>query len=230
MTFMFLALRPSPTQIDRFIRACEQLPLSYDPVGIVRTDPVGRRFDEAVATIGRGASDFTRAQRALRAWKQFDIGWVEVFPRCAPTAAGTNVAVLIRHFGFWSLNGARVVYGAGRGIEDGRFGFAYGTLPNHAEAGEELFEVALDETTGDVTYRIRAMSWPHALVARIGQPIVRGLQARFRRDSVAAMGRAVNPDDASFSGSLDRRHTTTPRVVPLCTVRARSSPPRSDVP
>ena len=37
-----------------------------------------------------------------------------------------------------------------------------GTLGNHAEAGEELFEVALDEKTGDVTYRIRAMSWPHA--------------------------------------------------------------------
>jgi uncharacterized protein (UPF0548 family) len=188
---MFLALRPSPKRIDRFIRECEQLPLSYAPVGIVRTEPVGRRFDEAVVTIGRGASDFRRAQRALRAWKQFDIGWVELFPRYASTAAGTNVAVLIRHLGFWSLNGARVVYGAGRGIEDGLFGFAYGTLGNHAEAGEELFEVALDEHSGDVTYRIRAMSWPHAPVTRIGQPIVRLLQARFRRDSLAAMTRAI---------------------------------------
>ena len=173
--------------------ACEQLPLSYDPVGIVRSEPVGRRFDEAVVTIGHGASDFRRAQRALRAWKQFDIGWVELFPRCASTAVGTNVAVLIRHFGFWSLNGARVVYGAGRGIEDGLFGFAYGTLGNHAEAGEELFEVVLDEKTGDVTYRIRAISWPQALLARLGQPIVRLLQARFRRDSGAAMKRALRP-------------------------------------
>jgi uncharacterized protein (UPF0548 family) len=189
---MFLAFRPSPKQIDRFIQECERLPLSYGPVGIVRTEPVGRRFDEAVVTIGRGAADFRRAQRALRAWKQFDIGWVELFPRCASTAAGTNVAVLIRHFGFWSLNGARVVYGAGHGIEDGLFGFAYGTLGNHAEAGEELFEVALDPRTGDVTYRIRAISWPHALLARIGQPIVRQLQARFRSDSVAAMTRAIN--------------------------------------
>jgi len=190
---MFLARRPSPERIDRFMGACEQLPLSYDPVGIVRSEPVGRRFDEAVVTIGHGASDFRRAQRALRAWKQFDIGWVELFPRCASTAVGTNVAVLIRHFGFWSLNGARVVYGAGRGIEDGLFGFAYGTLGNHAEAGEELFEVVLDEKTGDVTYRIRAISWPQALLARLGQPIVRLLQARFRRDSGAAMKRALRP-------------------------------------
>jgi len=188
---MFLFLRPSPEQIDRFIRASGQMPLSYKPVGIVRSAPVGRRFDEAVVTIGRGAADFRRAQRALRAWKQFDIGWVELFPRCASTAVGTNVAVLIRHFGFWSLNGARVVYGAGRGIEDGLFGFAYGTLGNHAEAGEELFEVALDDKTGEVTYRIRAISWPHALLARLGQPIVRTLQSRFRRDSGAAMKRAT---------------------------------------
>lgn len=188
---MFLALRPSAKQIDHFIRASEQLPLSYEPVGIVRSEPVGRQFDEAVVTIGRGPSDFRRAQRALRAWKQFDIGWVELFPRCASTAVGTNVAVLIRHFGFWSLNGARVVYGAGRGIEDGVFGFAYGTLGNHAEAGEELFEVTLDENTGEVTYRIRAVSWPHALLARLGQPIVRLLQARFRRDSGASMKRAT---------------------------------------
>jgi uncharacterized protein (UPF0548 family) len=188
---VFLALRPSPEQIDRFIRASDRLPLSYEPVGIVRSEPVGRPFDEAVVTVGRGAADFVRAQRALRAWKQFDLGWVELFPRCASTAVGTNVAVLIRHFGFWSLNGARVVYGAGHGIEDGRFGVAYGTLGNHAEAGEELFEVALDEKTGDVTYRIRAISWPHALPARLGQPMVRRLQARFRRDSGAAMQRAI---------------------------------------
>ena len=31
-----------------------------------------------------------------------------------------------------------------------RFGFAYGTLTNHAESGEELFEVFLDPATGDV--------------------------------------------------------------------------------
>jgi hypothetical protein len=40
-------------------------------------------------------------------------------------------------------------------------------------------------------YRIRAVSWPQATLARVGQPIVRALQARFRADSAAAMERAT---------------------------------------
>jgi uncharacterized protein (UPF0548 family) len=94
------------------------------------------------------------------------------------------VAVGIRHLGFWSLNGCRVVYHT-------TSGYAYGTLPTHAEAGEELFEVLLEPRTEAVVYRIRATSRPFALIARLGQPIVRALQARFRRDSAAAMARAV---------------------------------------
>jgi uncharacterized protein (UPF0548 family) len=74
----------------------------------------------------------------------------------------------------------------------GRFGFAYGTLPNHSEAGEESFEVWLDRGTDQVMYRIHAMSRPRAFLVRLGYPIARYLQARFRRDSVAAMRRAVS--------------------------------------
>jgi hypothetical protein len=36
-------------------------------------------------------------------------------------------------------------------------------------------------------YRIKAISWPRAAAARVGYPIVRLLQARFRRDSAAAL-------------------------------------------
>ena len=49
----------------------------------------------------------------------------------------------------------------------------------------------MDSRTLAVTYRIRATSWPNAALAHLGQPIVRRLQARFRRDSLAAMARAV---------------------------------------
>lgn len=99
--------------------------------------------------------------------------------------------MLIRHLGFWSLNGCRVLYGVGGGNGETRFGFAYGTLPNHAEGGEELFEVFVERGSGDVMYRIRAKSWPQTALTRIGQPIVRALQARCRRDSAAAMRRAA---------------------------------------
>jgi uncharacterized protein (UPF0548 family) len=187
---MFLARRPSREAIDRFLLDSQDLPLSYGPIGIVTTETARQRLDEATVAIGRGETDFARARAALMAWKQFDIGWVETFPRHAPVAAGTVVAVLIRHLGFWSLNGCRVLYSVG--LDDvARFGFAYGTLTNHAEAGEELFEVFIDPQTDEVMYRIRATSWPQATLARVGQPIVRVLQARFRRHSAAAMKRAT---------------------------------------
>jgi uncharacterized protein (UPF0548 family) len=198
---MFFVHRPSTDAIDRFLRDSQALPLSYGPIGIVR-EPIGLageksargQLDEEIVVIGHGHSDFDRARAALMEWKQFDIGWIETFPQRAPVAVGTVVAVLIHHLGFWSLNGCRVLYGVDCPAGEARFGFAYGTLTNHAESGEELFEVFVDSATGDVMYRIRAMSWPQTTLARIGQPIVRALQARFRRHSAAAMKRATHTD------------------------------------
>ena len=77
---------------------------------------------------------------------------------------------LIRHLGFWSLNGTPVLYCADGRDGEARFGFAYGTLPNHAESGEELFGVFVDGRSGDVMYRIRAMSWPQTTLTRIDNP------------------------------------------------------------
>ncbi len=201
---MFLARRPSLARIERFLRESASLPLSYGPVGIVRTGNARRDLDEATVAIGHGRQDFERARRALMAWTQFDIGWVETFPQHAPVAVGTVVGVLIRHLGFWSLNGCRVLYRVGDEADDARFGFAYGTLTNHAEAGEELFEVFVDPQTDDVMYRIRATSRPYATLARVGHPIVRVLQARFRRHSAAAMIRATRADVPASSGSMTK--------------------------
>jgi uncharacterized protein (UPF0548 family) len=189
---MFFARRPSREAIDRFVRDSQELPLSYGPIGIVNGEAPCRDLDEAIVTIGRGRADFDRARAALMAWKQFDIGWVETFPLHAPVAVGTVVAVLIRHLGFWSLNGCRVLYRVACLDDAARFGFAYGTLTNHAESGEELFDVFLDPESDEVTYRIRATSKPQAALALIGQPFVRAIQARFRRDSAAAMKRATS--------------------------------------
>ena len=188
---MFLARRPSLATIDRFLCESQALPLSYGPIGIAKADTARQDLDDATVAIGRGKTDYERARAALMAWKQFDIGWVETFPRSAPVAAGTVVAVLIRHLGFWSLNGCRVLYSVGSLDDVARFGFAYGTLTNHAESGEELFEVFIDPQTDEVIYRIRAISWPQATIARVGQPIVRVLQERFRDHSAAAMKRAT---------------------------------------
>jgi uncharacterized protein (UPF0548 family) len=178
--------RPSTAEIERFLDRSHNLPLSYGPTGIVRHASNVDRLDEHVVPIGHGEADFERARLALASWKHFQIGWAEAFPDQASIEAGTDVAVLIRHLGFWSLNGARVLYHVG-GTDQAAFGFAYGTLTNHAESGEELFEVFIDPASSEVRYRIRAVSWPQSDLTRMGQPIVRLLQARFRRDSAAAM-------------------------------------------
>jgi len=188
---MFLLTRPSRRQIAGFLDRSRRLPLSYGPTGIVRHRSAADGVGEHVVTIGHGEPDFECARLALAAWKHFDLGWVEAFPAKLSVDAGTDVAVLIRHLGFWSLNGARVFYQVGGFDGQDAFGFAYGTLTNHAESGEELFEVSIDRQSGHVTYRIRAVSRPQALLARLAYPFVRALQRRFRRDSAEAMRRAV---------------------------------------
>jgi uncharacterized protein (UPF0548 family) len=73
---MFLARCPTRNVIDRFIRESQDLPLSYGPVGIVRTRTAGQDLDQLAVAVGHGQADFERARAALLAWKQFDIGWV----------------------------------------------------------------------------------------------------------------------------------------------------------
>lgn len=56
-----------------------------------------------------------------------------------------------------------------------------GIVRDRPEAGrfderEELFEVFIERDSGDVKYRIRAVSWPQSALAWIGQPCVRVLR------------------------------------------------------
>jgi uncharacterized protein (UPF0548 family) len=191
---MFLIRRPSQAEISEFLDQSRDLPLSYDPVGIARQHPAGFNADLASAVIGHGQETFERAKIALAGWRHYEMGWVELFPKGAAIEPGTVVAVLVRHLGFWSLNGCRVVYGIGDRQSESSFGFAYGTLTNHAELGEEIFEVLLEPESEEVVYRIQAVSRPHAVMARIGYPIARYFQERFRRDSLSALLRAIeNP-------------------------------------
>ena len=194
---MFLSRRPSANYIRDFLSASRSLPLSYTPIGIAQQSPSDFTIDEACQGLGVGMEVFECAKKALLQWRQFELGWVELFPPDALIETGTVVAVLVNHFGFWSINGCRVVYGIGDGDSASQFGFAYGTLTNHAECGEEIFEVSIDAASLEVTYRIRAASKPRAALARIGYPFARALQARFRRDSLAAMQREV------ISGSVN---------------------------
>ena len=190
---MFLLREPSPADTEAFILAQRSLPFSYPEVGASRVRaPAGYDVDHNRQLLGRGPEAFGRAAAALRAWEMFRLGWCRVHPSAAPVEVGTTVAVIVRHYGFWSLNAARVVYlideeeGARR-----RVGFAYGTLPAHGESGEERFSVEWDRADDSVWYDLYAFSRPGHVLARAGYPLCRTLQRRFARDSKAAMVRAV---------------------------------------
>jgi uncharacterized protein (UPF0548 family) len=198
---MFLFDEPSPQRISRFLDAQRDAPFSYDEVGATRKDaktPTGFAVDHNRARLGRGRDAFERAVAALYSWKMFDVGWARLVPADASVEVGTTVAVLARHYGFHSLNPCRISYT----IEDDegdlvRRGFAYGTLPEHGERGEERFTVEWRSEDGSVFYDLYALSRPNHLLAWLGYPLARRLQRRFARDSQRAMVRATerkNPE------------------------------------
>lgn len=161
---------------------------SYPEPGATRDRiPPGYRWKRECFGPGRGESVFRRAKDAIREWRMFDVGWIELYPRDAPIEAGSNVAVVARHWGFWSIHVNRIVYVID---EPRRFGFAYGTLAEHAESGEERFTVEWRDD-GSVWYEVLVFSRERHVLAKIAFPLSRMLQARFRRDSGQAMPRAV---------------------------------------
>ena len=185
---MLCIQRPDDETLRRFLAQCAQEGLSYDPTALALAS-AGFNVDEERISLGYGPAVFTKACMCLRTWQHFAFPWIFIYPPDAPIAPDATVVVGVRYLGIWWLNGCRVV----RVISDDAdsWGFAYGTLWAHAESGEESFVVAIQPANGLVTYHIRAVSRPRALVARLGYPFTRALQSRFRRDSGAAMERAT---------------------------------------
>lgn len=190
--------KPSDDVIRSLIERETTAPFTYPQVGASRGEPpTGYKICHRRARLGDGPDVFDRACNALRQWKMFRVGWVELCWPEAPVVAGTVVGVLIHADGLWSLNSARVVYVLDehdrKAEMKGRFGFAYGTLPEHAEIGEERFSI---EWLADnsVWYDLYSFSRPRHWVARLGGPVTRYFQRRFGTDSLAAMIRCVTAD------------------------------------
>jgi uncharacterized protein (UPF0548 family) len=188
-----LALRkPSADRLRDFLAAQSKLDFTYPAVGATAAmPPAGYVVDRTRIKLGEGAKAFAVAKAALGRWEHFRLGWVEAWPPETPIQAGQVVAVIARLFGLWWLNACRIVYVVDEKGPVKQYGFAYGTLPEHAESGEERFTVEWHEEDDTVWYDIVAFSRPQQLLARLGYPFARLLQKRFARDSVAAMQRAV---------------------------------------
>jgi uncharacterized protein (UPF0548 family) len=190
---MFLLAKPSQRDIEKFLAAGKLDNFSYPEIGATQERaPSGYAIDHNRIKLGIGSATFEQAKLAIRQWKMFDLGWVKLYKQSTPIEIGETVAVEAAHFGFYSLSAARIVYAIDESGETDRFGFAYGTLRDHAEIGEERFSVEFHHDGGEVWYDLYAFSKPGAILAKIGYPLGRYLQKAFARDSKIAMANFVS--------------------------------------
>ena len=158
------------------------LPLTYDEVGataeLSRTDrgnlpslPAGYHHARAAARIGTGRARFEEAAEAVMRYGMLRGAGLRVEASTEVAEVGTLV------LGWLGPVPApcRVVYVLD---EPNRRGFAYGTLPGHAVAGEERFSVRYDPASESVYAEVAAFSRPNTWWSKAGAPVA-GLVQRF---------------------------------------------------
>ena len=192
---MFLLRAPSVDEVEKFLTRQQQSAFSYAAIGASATTvPRGYNVDRNRILLGRGENMWRPAMEAIRSWQMFNLPWLHLYWPSAPIQVGTNLALLVQHFGFYSLNAARIVCVVDEDGPVARYGFAYGTLAEHAESGEESFTVEWNRSEDEVWYDILAFSRPQKMLARVGYPLSRMLQKRFAEGSKAAMLKAASAE------------------------------------
>ena len=197
---MFALSKPTMREVDALAGSLKHANFSYPSAGASSTSGAAAGFvvDHNRKIVGQGEVAFSLGVEAIKNLVMFPAPWIEVYPNKIACRSGEIIAVLARGLGIWAINFSRIVYTIDERQPEAllwRFGFAYGTLPIHIEAGEERFLVEWDRTSDQVTYDLFAFSRPRHLLAKLGHPYVRALQHRFQRLSVAAMEKVCRSTD-----------------------------------
>ena len=194
---MFLLRKPTDEVIRQVLAAQQDLAFTYPAVGATRAGVIeGYPINHHRTCLGHGRDVFTRAVAALHAWAMYRLQWTRICWPDSPIEPGTTVAVLVRHLGFWSLNPCRIVYTLDEHGEIERMGFALGTLPEHAERGEERFSVEWHHSDDSVWFELFACAGANHWVAKVGYPGLRLIQRRFGKGALQAMHSAVQSPPA----------------------------------
>lgn len=150
--------------------------------------------------VGKRRTAHERAVAALFSWQLLAIHGLQVFPSTEQPQTGTDVAILSRHFGIWSVDFCRVIYILRDEPEKGgqivRTGFGYGTLPGHAVRGEEIFSIEWRPATEEVWYDVYSFSRPANLLIHLLSPIARATQRRFARASLEKAARLATKSES----------------------------------
>jgi uncharacterized protein (UPF0548 family) len=146
------------------------LSLTYAEVGGTAGPlPAGYHHLQKSTAIGRGRRRFDDAADKGMRWGMLRGAGLRVEPTSEVAAVGSEVIV---HLGPVRAP-CRVVYVVD---EPDRRGFAYGTLPGHAESGEERFAVRYDPATDEVYAEIVAFSRHATWWSRLGSPVTSAIQ------------------------------------------------------
>jgi len=192
---MLSSKKPSPDTIRRFLTAQAASEFTYSAVGATAGQPpAGFVVAHTRIKLGEGEKSFQIARAGLERWEQFNPGWLEAYSPEMRIQAGEVMAVLAHAIGLWWLNACRIVYVVDEVEPIQRFGFAYGTLPDHAASGEERFLVEWNRADNSVWYDILSFSRARHILARLGYPMFRRKQIQFGRESAAAMLRLVRAE------------------------------------
>ena len=119
-------------------------------------------------------ADFEQVGERLMSWQAHEGAGLRV---AASSGRAEPGAVVLMRLGLGPVAlriPCRVVYVVD---EPNRTGFAYGTLPGHPVAGEELFRVDRDGSDR-VTFTVSAFSKPATTLMRVGGPVARWGQDR----------------------------------------------------
>jgi uncharacterized protein (UPF0548 family) len=162
--------RPSSAELDAFLTAAAAADLTYDHVGSTLAAGAGR-YERSIA-LGSTPGTFERAADGLRAWACHAGIGATIHPPAAALVEGTTLVVVLPVGPFRILVPNRVVAVV---EEPDRFGFAYGALPGHPEAGEEGFWIERS-AGGEVRATIRVEATGAWRLARLGAPVVTALQ------------------------------------------------------
>jgi uncharacterized protein (UPF0548 family) len=143
------------------------LPLTYDEVGATgdgRTLPPGYHHVRRSTRIGSGRARFDEAADAVLRYGMLRGAGVRVVATTDVAEVGTLVLGKLGPI----AAPCRVIYIIDEA--DCR-GFAYGTLPGHAESGEERFAVRYHPDTDAVSAEVVAFSRHATWWSRLGAPV-----------------------------------------------------------
>ena len=192
---MIVLGKPSNQIIKEFLSSQIDQPFSYKEIGMTRETKLiypDYVTDHSRIHLGEGSAVFDRAVKGLRDWQHFKLSWLSICSGEIAIEPRSIVGLLIPLGPFSLLYACRIVYvinNEDNGIQ--KYGFAYGTLPQHAECGEERFTLEWNKLDNTVWYDILSFSHPNNFLIKIANPIARLVQKKFAHDSKLAMYAAM---------------------------------------